>query len=214
MIYEKEEGQTERPCINAFSKIIGEEEINQWAKLNLGRNATSFILIMFLPWVAFSSTLDNVSLLTLSLITLAALLSLEVKDYRKTKILSFAKIVINGQAKLDRPSFGAELTSGIKYEVDEAFDSFIALKHTSPFYKIYHAVFEVTIRSFYPLLASMLITLAYSMLSTIFDVSISFDLACYSKAFIVAISTSLFLAVSFCEAKLSKPIYKKILSFK
>ncbi len=225
MVYKREEGQAETPSINAFYKIIGKEEINQWAKWNLIKDAAAFILIMFLIWFSISGifenslfspeVFDNTSFLTLSVIALAALLYVEVKEYRKTKFLLFARIVIDGQTEFGLRSFLMEYLSVLKCEADEAFHRIVLLKYSKSPITTVGFILETMVRVQIIISVSIIIFAAYYLqLPNTFDASILLDWVHNSSPSIIAILTALFLVISFYEAKLSKPIYKKMLSFK
>lgn len=214
MMHENKEEKTENARINELSEMIGEDEINRWAKWNIVRKVTSLIISMLLLLVFFFHTFDNASLLALPLITLVLLLSFEIKENGRRRNLFFAKIVINGQTKLLRTSLEPEL-SIIKYKTDEALNNLLLWKKATRFDSTFYAFFDVIIQNLLlPILIASGIFLVRSILSTLLDLTIPFDWAYNSQTLIIATLTMLLLAASFYEAKLSKPIHKKILSFK
>lgn len=214
MMHESKEEKTENARIHELSEMIGEDEINRWAKWNIVRKVTSLIISMLLLLVFFFHNFDNASLLALPLITLALLLSFEIKEHGKRRNLFFTKIIVNGQTKLLRTSSETEL-SAIKYKTGEALNLLLLWKNATRFYNAYYAAFDVIIQSFLlPILIASGIFLVHSMLSTLLDLTIPLDWAYNSQTLIIPTLTMLLLAASFYEAKLSKPIHKKILSLK
>jgi hypothetical protein len=213
MMHENKEDKSGNARIHELSEMIGEDEINRWAKWNIVRKVISLILSMLLLLTVFFHTFDNDALLALHIITLALLFSFEFKENRKRRNLSFAKIVINGQTKLLQPS-GTEL-SYIKYKIDEALNWLLIWKNATRFDNTFYAFFDVITKSLLlPISIAFGIFLAHSMLSTLLDLTIPLDWAYNSQTLIIPTLTMLLLAASFYEAKLSKPIHKKILSLK
>jgi len=194
--------------VHAFSRMLEDEDINQWARWNAVRRAISFILSLFSLLVIVYGIFNNV--------TLIGLLPFEAKIAWRIQHLYFTQTVINGKAELSRPSLDSELVPDVQYRVDKNFDMLLlSLRHSTPGLKLMGMFFYPGLYVLiYPSMANVVASVIHLFLNEGMGMSIPFDWAYNTETLVLSFLIPLLIAASFYEAKLSKPIYNKILSLK